>query len=274
AKLYPILLLVPIAILAIRTARYRAAIWCAVATAAAWLAVNLPIAAGYYPGWREFYSFSADRDAEASTFWFIGRYLAKTGIGNGYPPGWSPPGVAVAAVLLLALAGVAAAGLLAPVRPRLAQLAFLAVLAFLLTTKVWSPQYSLWLVPLIALARPRWRITLLWQFSEIVAWVMTLLWLLGFDPNGHGIDYSWLMFALIIRDCFLFVLAGLVIYEMWHPEVDVVRASGLDDPGGGPFDDAPDVWRQWLIERAERRYAAVHAAPDLTVGGHTANGPP
>jgi hypothetical protein len=82
------------------------------------------------------------------------------------------------------------------------------------------------------------------------------------------------MFALIIRDCFLFVLAGLVIYEMWHPEVDVVRASGLDDPGGGPFDDAPDVWRQRLIERAERRYAAVHAAPDLTVGGHTANGPP
>jgi uncharacterized membrane protein len=274
AKLYPALLLVPIAILAIRTARYRAAVWCAVAAAAAWLAVNVPIAAGYYPGWREFYSFSADRDAEASTFWFIGHYLAKTGIGNGYPSGWSPPGVAVALVLLVALAGVAAAGLLAPMRPRMGQLAFLAVLAFLLTTKVWSPQYSLWLVPLLALARPRWRITLLWQFSEIVVWVMTLLWLLGFDPNGHGIDYSWLMFALIIRDVFLLVLAGLIIFEMWHPEVDVVRASGLDDPGGGPFDDAPDVWRQWLIARAERRYAqARHAAPELAAGGHTQGDP-
>jgi uncharacterized membrane protein len=266
AKLYPLFLLLPIAILAVRTARYRAAVWCGVATVATWLAVNLPIAAGYYGGWREFYSFSADRDAEASTFWFIGHYLATTGVGNGYPPGWSPPGIAVALVLILALGVVAALGLLAPVRPRLAQLAFLAVFAFLITTKVWSPQYSLWLVPLVALARPRWRITLLWQFSEIVVWVVTLLWLLGFNDGAHATDYGWLMLVLLIRDVFLFVIAGLIVYEMWHPEADVVRASGLDDPGGGPFDDAPDVWRQYLLERAERRRAiARHAVapPDL-----------
>src|SRR5262249_31382352 len=126
----------------------------------------------------------AARDAEASTFWFIGHYLATTGFGNGYPPGWSPPGAAVAAVLIIALAGVATLGLWAPVRPRMAQLAFLAVFAFLITTKVWSPQYSLWLVPLVALARPRWRITLLWQFSAIVVWVGTLPWLLGFNDGS------------------------------------------------------------------------------------------
>ncbi|HEY7050120.1 MAG TPA: glycosyltransferase 87 family protein [Jatrophihabitantaceae bacterium] len=266
AKLYPLFLLLPIAILAVRTARYRAAVWCGVATVATWLAVNLPIAAGYYGGWREFYAFSADRDAEASTFWFIGHYLATTGIGNGYPPGWSPPGVAVALVLILALGAVTALGLLAPVRPRLAQLAFLAVFAFLITTKVWSPQYSLWLVPLVALARPRWRITLLWQFSEIVVWVVTLLWLLGFNDGAHATDYGWLMLTLLIRDGFLFVIAGLIVYEMWHPDADVVRASGLDDPGGGPFDNAPDVWRQYLLDRAERRRAIARhavASPDL-----------
>jgi uncharacterized membrane protein len=249
AKLYPIFLLVPIGILAVRTARYRPAIWCTVAAAATWLAVNAPFAAAYYNGWREFYAFSATRDAEASTFWYIGHYLATTGIGNGYPPGWSPPGAAVAVVLLLALAGVATLGLLAPVRPRMAQLAFLAVFAFLITTKVWSPQYSLWLVPLVALARPRWRITLLWQFSEIVVWVVTLLWLLGFNDGSHATDYGWLMLALLTRDAFLFVIAGLIVYEMWHPEADVVRASGLDDPGGGPYDGAPDIWRQRLIQR-------------------------
>jgi len=102
--------------------------------------------AGYYPGWREFYAFSATRDTEASTFWFIGHYLAKTGIGQRLPQCAGHPGRAVALALIVALAGVATAGLLAPVRPRLAQLAFLAVLGFLLTTKVWSPQYSLWLV--------------------------------------------------------------------------------------------------------------------------------
>jgi uncharacterized membrane protein len=268
AKLYPIFLLLPIAILAFRTARYRAAVWCAGTAVAIWLAVNLPFAAGYYSGWREFYAFSADRDAEASTFWYIGHYLATTGIGNGYAPGWSPPGVAVALVLILALAAVTALGLLAPTRPRMAQLAFLAVFAFLITTKVWSPQYSLWLVPLVALARPRWRITLLWQFSEIAVWIVTLFWLLGFNDSSHATDYGWLMLTLLIRDGFLLVIAGLIVYEMWHPEADVVRATGLDDPGGGPFDGAPDVWRQRLLDRAAHRRTAVTQHEPIDVEIH------
>ena len=37
------------------------------------------------------------------------------------------------------------------------------VAGFLLLNKVWSPQYSLWLLPLAVLARPRWRSLLLWQ---------------------------------------------------------------------------------------------------------------
>ena len=86
---------------------------------------------------------------------------------------------AVALLLVVALAAVVWLGLAAPTRPRLAQLAFLCVLAFLLTTKVWSPQYSLWLVPLLALARPRWRLSLVWQFVEIAVWMLTLTVLLG-----------------------------------------------------------------------------------------------
>ena len=45
--------------------------------------------------------------------------------------------------------------LVADRRPRLPQLAFLVVAAFLLTNKVYSPQYVLWLLPLAVLARPR-----------------------------------------------------------------------------------------------------------------------
>jgi uncharacterized membrane protein len=262
AKLYPIFLLVAIFVLAIRTARYRPAVWCAIATVATWLAVNVPIAAGYYDGWRSFYAFSEARDTEASTFWFMIHYLVTTGIGNGYPPGWTPPGVAVGFALVAALIGVAALGLTAPTRPRLAQLAFLCVLAFLLTTKVWSPQYSLWLVPLIALARPRWRITLLWQFSEIVVWVVTLFWLLGFNDSNHATDYGWLMLVLLVRDGFLFVLAGLVIREMWSPQFDVVRASGLDDPGGGVYDGAPDAWQARRIERRLAMAATIAEEAD------------
>jgi hypothetical protein len=104
-------------------------------------------------------------------------------------------------------------------------------------------------VPLVALARPLWRITLLWQFSEIVVWVVTLFWLLGFNDSSHATDYGWLMLVLLVRDGFLFVLAGLIVREMWNPQLDVVRASGLDDPGGGVYDEAPDIWHERRIER-------------------------
>jgi uncharacterized membrane protein len=144
------------------------------------------------------------------------------------------------------------------VRPRLAQLAFLSVLAFLLTTKVWSPQYSLWLVPLIALARPRWRLTLVWQICEIAVWMATLTLLLGFTASDHGISYGWLMVLLLLRDGLLLTIAALVIREMWRPWLDVVRVNGVDDPGGGVFDGAPDYWTAAALG-TEPEYELVEA---------------
>jgi uncharacterized membrane protein len=241
AKLYPGLLLVPIWILAVRTRRYPEAAWATITTILVWCAVNVPVAVAYPTGWWEFYRFSAVRPTEASTFWAIGHYLANVGFfGQGYASAWTPPGAAVAFAVFAGVAAVALLGLSAPTRPRMAQLAFLIVLAFLLTTKVWSPQYSVWLVPLIALARPRWTVNLIWQFSEIAVWIATLLWLLGYYDSARGLDYGALMILLLIRDGLLIGIAVLVVREMWHPELDIVRSSGLDDPGGGPFEGAED----------------------------------
>lgn len=245
AKLYPVFLLVAIAILAVRTGKFRDATWTVAAAAAAWLAVNVPVAMAYYDGWWEFYTFSQERTTERSTFWAIGRTLTDGSFSDQDAPAWVPPGVAVAALLLVALAVVAWLCLAAPTRPRLAQVAFLCVLAFILTTKVWSPQYSLWLVPLLALARPRWRLNLIWQFVEVAVWMLTLTLLLGYSVPAHGISYGWLVLVILVRDVLLLVLAGLIVREMWCPWLDVVRVDGADDPGGGVFDGAPDApWRQ------------------------------
>ncbi|GAA4953097.1 hypothetical protein GCM10023238_19320 [Streptomyces heliomycini] len=75
-------------------------------------------------------------------------------------------------LMLLCCVGVAALALTAPRRPRFAQLAFLIVAAFILTNKVYSPQYVLWLVPLAALARPKWRDFLVWQGACEVAYFL------------------------------------------------------------------------------------------------------
>jgi uncharacterized membrane protein len=242
AKLYPVLLLVPIGILAIRTRKYAPAIWAAVAAAVCWLTVNVPLALAYHDGWWTFYSFSAERAAERSSIWAIGKTLVTAGRNPVDATYWVPPGAAVALAVAAGLLAVVWIGLSAPTKPRLAQLAFLAVLAFLLTTKVWSPQYSLWLVPLLALARPRWRLALVWQFTEVGVWFATLTLLLGLNPDqaAHGIGYGWLIVLILARDAMLLVLAGLIVRDMWHPALDVVRSQGEDDPGGGCFDGARD----------------------------------
>jgi uncharacterized membrane protein len=244
AKLYPVFLLVPIGILALRTRRYAPAVWATLAAAVAWVTVNIPIAVAYPDGWWAFYKFSAERPAERSSIWAIGKTLVSSGTNPTDAPFWVPPNAAVTLAVIAALLGVVWLGLSAPVKPRLAQLAFLAVLAFLLTTKVWSPQYSLWLVPLLALARPRWRLALVWQFCEVAVWFVTLTLLLGLnaDQAAHGIGYGWLMGLIALRDLLLLGLAGLIGYEMWHPELDVLRQGGVDDPAGGCFDGARDYF--------------------------------
>jgi uncharacterized membrane protein len=242
AKLYPALLLVAIGILALRTRRWSEARWTTASAVLVWLAVNGPIALAYHRGWWEFYKFSIDRATERSTLWAMGRTLAVGSVRDGDAPYWVPPGAAVALAFIAGLLLVIWLGLRAPIRPRLAQLAFLCVLAFLLTTKVWSPQYSLWLVPLVALARPRWRLSLLWQFSEILVWILTLTLLLGYTAPDHSISYGWLMLVLVVRDLLLLAIAALVVRDMWRPWLDVVRVNGIDDPSGGVFDGAPDGW--------------------------------
>jgi uncharacterized membrane protein len=148
--------------------------------------------------------------------------------------------VAVAGTLVLLVAGAAWLTLAAPVRPRVAQLAFLLVAGFLLLNKVWSPQYSLWLLPLAVLARPRWRSLLLWQATEALLWVPRLLWYLGTD--NRGLKVEWFFLGVTLRDIAVVVLMGLVVRDVLHPDVDVVRTTwpGVDDPAGGPLAGAPD----------------------------------
>ena len=66
----------------------------------------------------------------------------------------------------------------------MAQLAFLVVAAFLLTNKVWSPQFSLWLVPLAVLALPHRRILLAWMTIDALVWVPRMYYLYSVPDRG------------------------------------------------------------------------------------------
>jgi uncharacterized membrane protein len=116
------------------------------------------------------------------------------------------------------------------------------VAAFLVTNKVWSPQYSLWLVPLAILAVPRWKLVLAWMTIDALVWLPRMAFYLGVDPNNakKGLPADWFLGFVVARDLAVLGLCALVIYEIYRPARDVIRQSGDDDPTGGVLDGAPD----------------------------------
>jgi uncharacterized membrane protein len=140
--------------------------------------------------------------------------------------------------------------LTAPSRPRLAQLAFLIVAAFILTNKVYSPQFVVWLIPLLALARPRWRDFLIWQAIEGLHWAAIWMYLGQVTSGGlsqHNIDMPYYVLAVVAHMLATAYLMLRVVFDIWEPRTDPVRRHFADDPQGGPFDGAPDRLRLDLL---------------------------
>ncbi len=255
AKFYPLLVLGALFLLCLRAGRWRPWLRTATAAVAAWLAVNLPVALLATDNWATFFTFSRTRPANPETLWNLVLTLTDGRAFDGPLADGESPSVlnaVVAAVLLAYGLGVAWLTLAAPVRPRVAQVAFLLVAGFLLLNKVWSPQFSLWLLPLAVLARPRWRSLLLWQAVEALVWVVTMLWYLG--TANRGIDEEWFWLGVLARDLAVVVLIALVVREIWRPDHDVVRTSwpGVDDPAGGVLDRSADVVTLPAPRRARR----------------------
>ncbi|HVA60812.1 MAG TPA: glycosyltransferase 87 family protein [Mycobacteriales bacterium] len=233
AKLYPLLILVLVLPpLALRSRRLGPALAALRSAAVAWLVVDLPIWLLYPASFGRFYSGNLHRLADWDSLWFGLQYA----VGRQNTP-WTGTAFSISvAVLLVVLVGaVLALTLAAPTRPRVAQVAFLVLLAFLLGNKVWSPQYSLWLLPLAVLARPRWGTFLLWQASEVWLLFTRFYFFVGNDKAGQGVPEWVFLWSVLARDAVLLVLAGLVVREILHPELDVVRTAEVDDPMAGPL---------------------------------------
>jgi uncharacterized membrane protein len=151
---------------------------------------------------------------------------------------------AVGFIFLIACVGYIV--LTAPRRPRVPQIAYLVIAAFLVSNKVDSPQYSLWLLPVAVLAYPRWRVLIAWQLVEIYEVLMRYLWFVYDDSTAFGkagVPEGWFVFAVVLRHLAVLALAALIIRDIYRPDHDAVRqapAGVIDDPAGGVFDGVPD----------------------------------
>ncbi len=266
-KFYPLIVLGPLFLLCLRVRRLATFGLALLAAAAAWLAVNVPVYLVAPEGWAEFYTFSQGRGVGWGSVWLLARRLGASVAGG---PGLN---VWASGAFLLLCAAIAVLALTARRRPRVAQLVFLTVAAFVLTNKVWSPQYVLWLLPFAVLARPRWPAFLAWQAAWVVYFVAIWYRLLeevsgsGVErvAPGAGIGEGVYLPALALRAAAVVALCALVVREVLTPERDLVRAGGDDDPAGGVLDGAPD--RFTLRPTPAGAATGVRAAPVATKQG-------
>ncbi|WP_129295305.1 glycosyltransferase family 87 protein [Streptomyces lydicus] len=267
AKLYPVLLLGPLLVLCWRAGARRAYGRALAGAAASWLVVNLPVmithdSAGFHirEGWAKFYTFSQERPIDFGSLWLL--ISQRTG---------NPLENANTYATLLMILGCGAIGLLtlyAPRRPRFAQLAFLVVALFILTNKVYSPQYVLWLTPLAVLARPRWRDFLIWQACEVMYFLGIWMYLAytGNEDKHQGLPLEGYQLAIVLHLLGTLYLCAVVIRDILLPERDVVRRDGDDDPSGGVLDRSPDVFVLGRAPHRPRHAVQFEGAPQVSWG--------
>lgn len=234
AKLYPALLLIPLTVLCVRTNRIKPLLVTYAGAAGSWLAVNLPVYLAAPEGWLNFWKFNVERGGDLGSIWYV---LSLMDIEV------ESASRLEAALLVVGTVVICSLLLLLPRRPRLAQGVFLMVALFLMVNKVYSPQYVLWLLPLLVLARPRWVDWIGFTIGETLYFAAVWGHLDSALANGAGQDRLYWM-AVFFRITVQLWLCVRVVQDMVDPKRDIVRAGGLDDPDGGVLDRAPDA--PWL----------------------------
>lgn len=226
AKFYPFLLLGPLLIVCIRRRRLGSWLAATFATAVSWALINAPVYLLAKEQWMSFWEYNNQRVSDYGSIWYVFK-LAKHEFTN--------VNQLSLVIFVVMCVGIAVLGLLAPRPPRFAQMAFLTIAAFLLVNKVYSPQYVLWLLPLVALARPRLRDWLIWQATEVFYWMMVWLHLAGFlQPGQTEAPDKIYWFSVFLRLAGTMWVMAMVIRDILRPEHDLVRQDDLvDDPGGG-----------------------------------------
>ena len=182
-----------------------------------WVALDAPAYLTGKEQWKVFWSFNSERGADLGSIWIVLQQASEKTIAVTTINHWSY------AFFIAWCVGVLAVGMLAPTTPRLAQLAFLVVAGFLLVNKVYSPQYVLWLLPLAALARPRWRDQLIWQGTELLYFASVWWYLDGklAPADGGGAGFYWA--AIAVRLAGELYLVVLVVRDVLRPAHDVVE---------------------------------------------------
>ncbi|HUQ64103.1 MAG TPA: glycosyltransferase 87 family protein, partial [Acidimicrobiales bacterium] len=241
-KLYPILFLLPLLVLCLRRREGRRWIESFVTAVGTWVFCNgvaaamagtFVIAENEAPrnAILRFFMFNRDRPADWDSVWFVIQAMMR-GLTNN--PGWAIPvwnvNLGSAVLLVAGMAAMAAVLWTSRFPASLGQAAFLATAIFVLTSKVFSPQFCIWLIPLAVLAGVKWTPFLIWQVVEVALVYVRFSYFHHLQVPSAGLPLRFFVVAIVVRDATLLTLVYSVVR-------DIRRPPGGDPPpsvAGGP----------------------------------------
>ena len=216
AKLYPLVIIGALMVLCFRRGAWTTRVtrsWLVMASVgvAVWLLVNLPMMVTHLEGWSYFYTFNlGHRGADLGSIW-LGLKLVGLPVGD--------PGLWARVVMMIGYGGLALLIYFARRAPSAPQIAYLAVAVFVVPNLVYSPQYVLWMLPLLLVVRPRLRDLVIFTLGELF-YFCTIWWYLRKNDLTLGLgDVPWVyVFAIVTR-------IGITVWLMVVVVRDVVSVK-------------------------------------------------
>lgn len=207
AQIWPVFLLLALYIIAGRNDQWWETLRCTEFTILSWAAINIPVAVLFPHTWfRYFVDVYLQMWDWQSGFALLIRETNWLGFDRATTLNLVTVGMF--SVLLVMIIAVIAQS---PSTPGVPEVTLLLLVAWLLSTKEWSSQFSLWLVPIIVLAVPKWRLVFAWGAVEAVLWYVQALHMLGKDHLG--LPGGMLDFMLIIRGGLLLMLVWVMLRD-------------------------------------------------------------
>ncbi len=233
AKLYPALLVGLVVVARLRQRRPRAALAHASAAVAVWLAVNLPVYLAAPEGWGRFLELSRTRPADHDSLYRIIEVELRS-------TSFDVPtlNLVTAALFIVAASAVLIVGVRRRPPADTWQLFLPLLIAFLLTSKVYSPQFSLWLLPLLALALPRPTPFLWFCAADAAVFLVRFPWLGGRQGFTPAPGYGVFAVTIAVRAAVLAWIAWLAVRERpdWggavHTDGPAASPTGRHAPAG------------------------------------------
>ena len=161
-KFLPIFLLLPIALILWRRNEIKNLVRYLVIASATFAVINIPVLLTTPDGWLRFYQLNFDRGTDWGSLWYA---LSSLGIPIGNTNFFALLALLIA-VLVISLLIFATKETM-----HLAQISFIVLALVMIASKVYSPQYILWLVPLAVIAmttRKDLHAFWIWQIAEVI----------------------------------------------------------------------------------------------------------